>query len=152
MKYKDSALTFLDKYRSISKTEDYGLSAMLDGLQVIENAFLDRGPKLVTYLTERLPKLAPKDRATIMRLFATLPDVNLRINPKRSDPPGFLVSKAAPVADHALLEDTFSRPPVAEAYASLVNSLPPPHWHIAAYLRDIARIWYIRRVTGKDAH
>jgi hypothetical protein len=121
---------------------------MLDGPEIIENAFLDRGPKLVTYLTERLPKLAREDQATIMRLFAALSDANLRISPRRSDPPGLLVPRPTPVANYAILEEVFSRPSVAEAYASLVNSLPPPHWHVAAYLRDIARTWYVRRVTG----
>ena len=146
---KNRTVAFLDQYDGTPKAEDYGLSAMLDNRpQVIENAFLDRGPKLVAYLTERLPKLSREDRARMMRLFAALPDTSLRISTKHSEPPGFLVPRPTPVADYAVLEEVFSRPIVAEAYASLVNGLPPPHWHIAAYLRDVARTWYARRMTG----
>ena len=150
-KFKDKSVTFLNQYDGTPKVEDYGLIAMLENRpQVIQNAFLDRGPKLATYLTERLPKLSRMDRATIMRLFVALPDTNLRISPKRSEPlkEGFLVPTSTLVADYALLEEVFRRPVVTEACRSLVNSLPPPHWHIAAYLRDIARMWYARRVTG----
>ena len=72
-KFRNKTVTFLDKYGRAPKTEDYGLSAMLEGPQMVENAFLERGPKLATYLTERLPKLASEDRTTIMHLFAALP-------------------------------------------------------------------------------
>jgi hypothetical protein len=140
---------FLDKHKRIASVNDYGLRALLDGPQAIENEFLERGPKLATYLNEHLAGLGPEDREAIMRLSAALPDTSLRINPGRSDPQTLSVLIRTPLAvSHTLLQEVFSHPDVAEAYAGLVNSLPPQHWNVASYLRDIARTWYARRVNG----
>ena len=144
-KFRDK---FLDDHKAVTNLEDYGLKAIFDGPQVIENAFLERGPKLVTYLTEHLSKLEPEDHEAIMQLFAALPDVNLRIKPGPSDRRALLMLTPTAVTNHTLLQEVFSRSNVAEAYVKLVNSLPPQDWHVAAYLRDIARTWYARRVTG----
>jgi hypothetical protein len=150
--YGYTTLAAFDKDDGATRIEDYGLKVVLDGPQAVERVRLGQGPKLITYLTQYLPELTPEDNAAIMRLLNALPDVNLRtIRIRAPGPPALLMLKPTPVTDHQLLQEVFGRPSVAEAYTSLITSLPPPHWQVAAYLRDIARTWYARRVTGKNA-
>lgn len=150
--FRGNATSYFDEHDDTAGIEDYGLRVILDGPQSVERANLGRGPKLVTYLAEYLPELATEDRTAIMRLFAALPDTNLRTTPRNSsDPLELLMLRPTPVTDYALLQEVFSRAPVADAYAYLVYSLPSRHWHVAAYLRDIVRTWYARRVTSQKS-
>ena len=149
---KTPALSFVDKHNGAAGIEDCILRAFLEGTQARPKEALGQGPKLITYLKGFLPELSSDDHAAIMRLFAVLPDAYLQTTPRRgSNPSGLLLLKPTPVTDYTLLQETFSRAKVADTYGGLVNSLPPPVWHVAAYLRDVARTWYARRVTSKDA-
>ena len=143
--FRPKAIPHLDRYN------DYGLMEIINGPQAVQREVPDRGPTLIKYLTQYLPELADRDRTEIMRLFAALPDTNLRVVPRRGpEAPHLLLVKPSPVTDYKLLQDVLSVAPVADAYATLVNHLPPQHWHVAVYLRNVARAWYVRRVTGEN--
>jgi hypothetical protein len=144
-------LSSFKKYKEMSFPEDYGIKTLLHGPQALERENLGVGPKFIVYLNSYLPELAEDDGMIIRRLLDTLSKTSLKTSPRLGgNPPGLLVFKASLVSDYVLLQETFSHPAVADAYAELVNSLPPAHWPVAAYLRDIVRTWFARRVTGQN--
>ena len=129
----------------------YRITAFLNGPQSVQGIVKGPGPELTRYLTEHLADLGGDDRAIIMRLFNALPNDSLMETPKLGRiPSGLLVSKSTPVTDYGLLQEAFSNACVAEAYSSLVESIPASDWSVAVYLRDIARAWYARRVTSQN--
>jgi hypothetical protein len=92
------------------------------------------------------------ERATIARLVAHLPKSQLRtVSKADGSPPSllFIQSQSQFALDHAILEETFSVGSVADRYVELVDNLPSLHWHVAAYLRDVARTWFGRRVIQR---
>nr|WP_157553963.1 hypothetical protein [Herbidospora sakaeratensis] len=113
----------------------------------------ETGLTLPNYLVEGLPELATAERDAALRLFAALPVDRLHLaQAKGLRPAELLLARTGATTDYSLLEETFGRPAVAEAFAMMVTNSPPEHWQIAAYLRDIARTWSARRVTGPPAH
>jgi hypothetical protein len=139
--------------RSIVGPEiDYGCMALAEGEVAVVSKVKTFGPKLPAYVEQYLPPMADDERAIITRLIAHLPKAQIRtVSKADGSPPSllFIPSQSQFTLDHALLEETFSVGPVADRYVELVDNLPSQHWHVAAYLRDVARTWFGRRVIQR---
>lgn len=127
--------------------ENLGVHMYLEGLKYRGPNPTSRGPRLADHLSRYVPELEPAEDAGLRRLIDAFPQVNLWQVTADEAAVSTLVLRSDRFPEHSIAGSVFGEPRLSDAYAELVESLPPEHWHVAAYLRDVARTWYARRLA-----
>ncbi|MFF4190973.1 NACHT domain-containing protein [Nonomuraea sp. NPDC001831] len=128
-------------------TENFGFYLIQSYGRTASPTRIQNGPRLAAYLSPLLAGLDQESRASLLRVLGSLPRNCLKKVVRKGSPTDYLVMTELKSLNHASLEEAFSNVTVADAFAELVDRIPPHDWHVAAGLRDVARYWHARRVA-----
>jgi hypothetical protein len=125
--------------------ENYAIDVMMGKTSTLQ---IKNGPKLRSYLRPFVPRLEDDDdRAALTKLINSLPNLITShiTGSEPADPSLVVADKHRRPVSLSDLSEGLGRPRVAEAFSELVHNVRDADWHVAVYLREAARVWYLRR-------